>query len=221
MAAQDKRVKQDQPDRPACKVTLVAKDRPDLPEHLPDRLEPQEKLELPAKLAQQVTQVQVRLELPEQAAKQVPPEEPGHLELQVKLAKPGRLAARELAAALVRQVLLDPSVRREPLDIRVRPDRLARLEPLEKREQQALLVTLALLERQELREIVVQLVQQERLEAPEGLDTLVRQVILGRLVHLGKQEHQERLERLERLVKAALPEARDLLERLGLLEPRV
>jgi hypothetical protein len=203
---------------PACKVTLGVRDLPDQPVPLPEQLEPQEKLELPEKLAKQVTQVQVRLELPDTPENPVPPGEPGHLELQVNLVKPGRLAARELAAALAKQVLLDPSARRVPLDLRVRPEKLAQLEPQEKREQQALLVTLGLLERRELREVVAQVVGQDLAERPEQLELAVQQVLLGRQAAQGAQEHQERRDRLERLVQAALPDSLGLLERLGLLD---
>jgi hypothetical protein len=203
---------------PACKVTLGVRDLPDPLVPLPEQLGSQEKLELPEKLVQQVIQVQVRLELPEKLVSQELPGEPGHLDLQVNLVKPGRLAARELAAALVKQVLLDPSARRVPLDLRVRPEKLARLEPREKREQQALLVTLALLERRDLREAVAQVVGQDLAEKPEQLERAVQQVLLGRQAAQGAQEHQERRDRLERLVQAALPDSRGLLERLGLLD---
>jgi hypothetical protein len=226
MVTQEQQVTQDRQELPACKVTLVVRDLPDplvlLPEQL-DSLEPQEKLELPEELVQQVTQVQVRLELPEkpeQLASQEPPE-PGHLELRVNLVKPGRLAARELAAALVKQACLELPVVRVPLDLRVRQDKLARLEPRGKREQQALLVTLGLLERRDLRAAVAELVGQELAGRPEQLERAVQQVFLGRTVSQGAQVHQERLERLEQMVQAALPETRDLLERLGLLEPEL
>ncbi len=218
MAIQEQQVTQDRQDQPACKVTLGVRDLRDLPEHLPELLEPQEQLDLPEKLAQQVTQVQVRLELPEQQAKLASLEGPGHLELQVDLVKPGRLAARELAAALVKQVCLDPSARRVPLDLRVRPEKLARLEPLGKPEEQALLVTLGLLERQALREEVAELAGPALAERPELLELRVQQVFLGRREAQGAREHQERQDRLERLVQAALPDSRALLERLGILD---
>jgi hypothetical protein len=213
LAIQEQQVTQDQQDKPACKVTLVVRDLPDPLVPLPEQLGSQEKLELPEKLVQQVTQVQVRLELPELPD---PGEElPGQLELLVNLEKPGRLAARELAAALAKQVCLEPSARRVPLDLRVRQDKLARLEPRGKREQQALLVTLGLLERRALREEVAELAGPALAERPGLLEVRVQQVFLGRR---GAREHQERQDRLERLVQAALPDSRGLLERLGLLD---
>lgn len=218
---QEQQVTQDQQDKPACKVTLGVRDLPDLLEHLPEQLEPQEKLDLPEQLVQQVTQVKVRLELPgEPVSQELPgePGEPGHLELQVTLVKPGRLAARELAAALVKQVCLEPSARRVPLDLRVRPDKLAKLGRRAQREEQALLVTLGLLERRALREAVAELVGPELAAKPDLLELAVQQVSLGRQAAQEAREHQERQDRLELLVQAALPDARALLERLGLLD---
>ncbi len=218
MAIQERQVTQDQQDKPACKVTLVVRDLPDPLVPLPEQLEPQEKLELPEKLAQQVTQVKVRLELPEQLVSRELPGEPGHLELQVNLVKPGRLEARELAAALAKQVLLDPSARQVPLDLRVRPDKLEKLGQQAQQEEQALLVTLGLLERRALREEVAELAGPALAEKPEQLELAVQQVFLGRQVSQGAREHQERQDQLERLVQAALPDSRALLERLGLLD---
>lgn len=217
MVIQEQQVTQDRQDQPACKVTLGVRDLPDLLARLPEQLEPQEKLELPEKLVQQVTQVQVRLELPGLVS-QVLPGEPGHLELQVNLVKPGRLAARELAAALVKQVCLEPSARRVPLDLRVRPDKLAKLGRPDQREEQALLVTLGLLERRALREEVAELEGPALAERPEQLELRVQQVFLGRRGAQGAREHQERRDQLERLVQAALPDSQALLERLGLLD---
>jgi hypothetical protein len=225
MATQEQQVTQDQQDKPACKVTLVVRDLPDPLEPLQEQPDSQElaerpeelvQRELPEELVQQVTQVQVRLDL-------LDPEEghPVHLELQVNLEQPGRLEPRELAAALVRQVCLEPSARRVPLDLRVRQEKLAKLEPRGKREEQALLVTLGLLERRDLRAAVAELVGQDLAGKPEQLERAVQQVFLGRTVSQGAQVQQERRDRLERMVQAALPETRDLLGRLGLLEPEL